>query len=184
MGQAERGGEQIIEAKKAKQKAKEEAKQNIKNELIANEKLILQALQSGTAQSDGLICEFDGGVGDILLIYDNRVTIRRKGVSNFVIMGLKGDKTIYIADMTSVQIKQGGFTAGYLQFSLPGGNESRGGVIDAMGDENTIAFGADKNEIAQEIVKYINKILRKIKSPQTVAPTVVNQVSICGKILT
>ena len=117
-----------------------------------------------SSQIEGLIYEFDGGVGDILFVFEDRVTIRHKGVLNFFAMGMKGDKTIYLSDITSVQLKEAGFTAGYIQFSLPGGNQGAGGVFDAAQDEDTITFGADKNDSAKEIANYLNEALRKIKT--------------------
>ena len=40
---------------------------------------------------------FDGGVGDILEVYEDKVIIKHKGILNFFAMGIKGDKTIYYA---------------------------------------------------------------------------------------
>ena len=114
---------------------------------------------------DDAIYEFDGGVGDILFVYEDRIVIRHKGVLNFFAMGMKGDKTVYLSDITSVQLKKVGMlTAGYLQFSLPGGNENNKGVFGATQDENSITFGADKNDKAEEIANYLNEALRRIKT--------------------
>ncbi|MFK0300294.1 DUF4429 domain-containing protein [Brevundimonas sp. NPDC090276] len=69
------------------------------------------------------------------------VTISRKGVLGFLTQGLKGDKIIKLSSITAVQFKAVGMiTSGYLQLSLMGGNESRGGVFDATQDENTVMF--------------------------------------------
>lgn len=69
------------------------------------------------------------------------VTISRKGVLGFLTQGLKGDKIIKLSSITAVQFKKVGMiTSGYLQLSLTGGNESRGGVFDATQDENTVMF--------------------------------------------
>lgn len=114
---------------------------------------------------------FDGGVGDKLSVYEDRVVIKHKGVLNFMAMGIHGDKTIYYSDLTAIQYKAGGMLAGHIQFSLLGGNESRGGVLNAASDENTITFNADKNAEAQKICEYINNKLREIKTAKT-APVV------------
>ena len=91
------------------------------------------------------IFELNGGVGDTLLVYDDKVVITHKGILNFFAMGIKGDKTLYYSDITSVQYKKPGFTAGYIQFSLPGGRESTGGVFAATNDENTITLSNTKS---------------------------------------
>lgn len=71
----------------------------------------------------------------------NNVTISRKGVLGFLTQGLKGDKVIRITSITSVQFKKVGMiTSGYIQFSLMGGSEAKGGVFDATQDENTVMF--------------------------------------------
>lgn len=107
---------------------------------------------------------FDGGVGDKLTVYEDRAIIQHKGVLNFMAMGIHGDKTIYFADLTAIQYKPGGALSGHLQFSVLGGNESRGGVLSAASDENTITFVADKNGEAQKIHDYINNKLRELKA--------------------
>lgn len=53
----------------------------------------------------------------------------------FLLQGLKGKKDIYFHNITSIQIKKQGLTVGYLQFSLPGGNESKRGVFASANDE-------------------------------------------------
>lgn len=110
------------------------------------------------------IYKLDGGVGDILLVYEDRIVIQHKGVLNAFAMGLKGDKTLYYSDITSVQYKKPGWTAGYVQFSLPGGRENTGGVFGATQDENTITINAKVANLAEEIVDFINKKLREIKT--------------------
>lgn len=90
-----------------------------------------------------------------LTINDNSLSIRRKGALNLMTQGLKGEKTIPLKSITSVQIKKPGLTNGYIQFSLPGGNESKGGVFKATQDENTIMFSKkyynDMLELKQSI---------------------------------
>lgn len=113
------------------------------------------------------IYEFNGGVGDILLVYEDRIQIKHKGVLNFLAMGIKGDKTIYYTDLTSVQFKKAGWTSGHIQFSLLGGRESVGGVLSASSDENTITFKGGLNEKAEEIVNYINKKIKEARTPKS-----------------
>lgn len=113
------------------------------------------------------IYNFNGGVNDILIVYDDRVVIQHKGMLNLIAMGNKGDKTIYFSDITSIQFAKPAFISpAYIQFSIPGGNESRGGSWDALSDENTITLKSDKDILAkaEEIVAYLNEALRKTKN--------------------
>ena len=71
---------------------------------------------------------------------------------------LKGKKDIFLKDITSIQIKKPGLTVGYIQFSLPRGIESTGGVFDVVKDENTLTFhGKNKYESVLKIKEYIEK---------------------------
>lgn len=101
---------------------------------------------------------FDGGVGDILEVYEDKVIIKHKGVLNFFAMGIKGDKTIYYTNLSSVEFKRAGFVSGRIQFSLLGGRESTGGAFSAASDENTITFGKSTlNDEAEKIAEFINR---------------------------
>ena len=60
---------------------------------------------------------FKGGTKSTITIIDNKILIKRKGFNNFVNQGLKGEKTIFIKNISSVQIKKNGLTNGYIQFS-------------------------------------------------------------------
>ena len=105
------------------------------------------------------IISFKGGNGRIEL-YENFVRIDRGTITGFMMQGLKGKKDIYFSSISSVEIKKPGLTAGFIQFTLPGGNESRGGVSDAVKDANTVTFGPyykHKYEQAVEIKDYIEK---------------------------
>lgn len=78
--------------------------------------------------------EFDG----------NFIAIRHKGALGRLTVG-KGEKRIPLSSITSVQIKPAGaLVNGYIQFSLPGGNEKRATfgrqTLDAAEDENSVIF--------------------------------------------
>ena len=172
----------------AQKQATKEAERNIKassKEAKRNNKEDTKEAQHSITKAekqDGMVYKFDGGAGDILLVYEDRVTIRRKGLVNVIVMGLKGDKTLYLSDITSIQFKKAGITAGYIQFSIPGGVEGSGGVFDAVQDENTITF-KENDKLAEEIVSYLNGQLRKIKSPTPQTTTIVNQVSVADELM-
>lgn len=105
------------------------------------------------------------GIYDSLLVYDDYLTITPKGV----LEGLKGSKTIPFHSITAIQFKQAWLSSGYLQFTIPGGNESRGGVLDAVTDENTFLFDGAGNYRAETIKKYIETRMREIRTPKSVA---------------
>jgi hypothetical protein len=76
-----------------------------------------------------------------LEVDDSYVTITRKGGMAKVTYGFtRGEKRIAIDSITSVQFKAAGMTAGYIQFTLAGANESTRGVVAAMKDENSVGF--------------------------------------------
>lgn len=136
------------------------------------------------SQKEKPIYELDGGVGDILFVYEDRVMIRHKGALNFLAMGIKGDKTLYYADITSVQYKRPGNLSGHIQFSLPGGRESTGGVMAASSDENTITItGKGKSaEIAEKVVEFINQKIREYKTNKNGSTTVIQQTSAADEL--
>jgi hypothetical protein len=104
------------------------------------------------------------GVGETLQVFENRLNITPKGVLGFMTKGLKGTKTIPFASIVAVQFKKSGLTAGYIQFTIPGGVESRGGVLDSALDENTFMF-AGQNDLALEIKHYIENRVEEIRNP-------------------
>lgn len=81
------------------------------------------------------------GSNGVIELYENKITIKRKGFSSFILQGLKGDKDIYINQISSIQLKKPNWaTKGYVQFSFLGGHESKSGIFNATQDENTVMF--------------------------------------------
>ena len=109
------------------------------------------------------------GVQDLLEVFEDRVTITPKGVLGFLNKGIKGTKEIPFRSIVAVQFKQAGaLFSGYLQFTIPGGNESKGGIFAATKDENTFMFAHTKNNAqAKEIKEYIDEAIRRSQAPQT-----------------
>jgi len=103
------------------------------------------------------IISFKGRNGKVEL-YKDFLRLDRNTAMGFLNQGFKGQKDIYFKNITAIQIKEPGFSVGYLQFSILGGNESRGGIFAAVKDENTICFnGNDKYKQALKIKEYIEK---------------------------
>lgn len=121
---------------------------------------------------EATIFDFKSSVGDGLKVYEDRIVISHSGILNFFAMGVHGDKTIYYTDLTAVQYKKPGWTAGHIQFSLLGGRESVGGVLAASSDENTITINAKETEEAERIVAYIQNKIKEAKQPKSAATAV------------
>lgn len=115
------------------------------------------------------------GVQDVLEVYEDRLAITPKGVLAFFNKGLKGRKEIPFASIVAIQLKKHDYLSnGYIQFTISGGIESRGGIFAAVRDENTVVFrGEQNNALADEICLWINKqpdAARSIK-PTNSTPT-------------
>ena len=108
------------------------------------------------------------GVGEVLQVFEDKITITPKGVLGFLAKGLKGTKTIPIASITAIQFREAGLVNGYLQFTIPGGVESRGGALAAARDENTFMFSA--NDGAVEIKEFIEARRRALRQGARPSP--------------
>jgi hypothetical protein len=81
------------------------------------------------------------GYNGTLVLTDTGVLIKR-GVKGFLLGGgmLRGDKSIPYSSIVAIQLKKAGMTAGYIQLSLKGGSEAKGGLFQSASDENTVNF--------------------------------------------
>ena len=132
------------------------------------------------------------GVQDLLEVFPDKVSIMPKGVLGFLNKGLKGTKTIPFTSITAIQFKDAGLiTSGFLQFTIPGGNESRGGLFAATQDENTFMFretssfsNAESNR-AREIKEYIEAKVQEARLPrQTATPNLSDELQKLAKLNT
>ncbi len=112
------------------------------------------------------------GVQDTLRVFEDRVTITPRGVLGFFNKGITGTKEIPFSSITAIQFREAGpVISGFMQFTIPGGNESRGGIFAATKDENTFMFASPGNNLtAKEIKSYIDSAIRQLRTPQTMAP--------------
>lgn len=82
----------------------------------------------------------DGSNGSVEFAGDS-IIIRRKGLANKLTQGFQGDKHIPLRSVTAVQFRSAGsMMAGMIQFSILGGREFRGGMLEATKDENAVMF--------------------------------------------
>lgn len=100
------------------------------------------------------------GVNGQLELYGDKIVIKRKGTLSRLTQGLfKGDKTIFISQVSGIQLKPGGWaTNGYIQFAMSGSSESKKGILDATRDENTVMFKKQDNELVNNIKQKIEEI--------------------------
>lgn len=110
----------------------------------------------------------------IITITEKSITIKRKGVLNAMTQGSKGEKTIPFKNITAIQLKKPVVTSGYIQFTLAGGNESRGGVFNATADENTVMFSSKYWKEMQELKAYIEERQDELDQP-TVNTTIIQK---------
>lgn len=106
-----------------------------------------------------MLIELDGVNGQLHL-YENKVVITRKGALAKLTQGFtKGDKSIYLSQISGIQIKPGtNLTNGYIQFTLSGGKESTKGVLSATQDENTVMFKKKDNALVEQIRDEIERL--------------------------
>ncbi|KAA8371133.1 hypothetical protein FE410_05435 [Leuconostoc carnosum] len=82
---------------------------------------------------------------------DNKfVRIARGGVSNAILQGLDGEKSILLSSITAFQIKEPGLITGYMQLMHPGSSDIKAGE-SAIQDEYTIPFIKSEKSIVLSI---------------------------------
>lgn len=112
------------------------------------------------------------GVNGAIELTKNKIIIKRKGFLALMTQGFKGDKEIYINQISSVQLKKTNLLLnGYIQFTFSGGKEAKGGITQATKDENTVMFNKSqekgfinlKNKI-EEYIHDLNKPIEKVEN--------------------
>ena len=107
--------------------------------------------------------------GTKLEVYDDHlvITFMQTGslMANIARGGALGGKKIDFEILTSVQFREpSGLTVGFIQFAYPGSMESRGGVVAAINDENSVPVAPKDVALAREIVAFIDKRRKEIKA--------------------
>lgn len=78
--------------------------------------------------------------GRLLLVYNDRVVFSRKGVLGSLLWSLKGDKTIFYQNLTSVEFKNCGLFTGFIEFIFPGSGDEKGDAISGINNQNRFNF--------------------------------------------
>ena len=100
---------------------------------------------------------FEGRSGT-LVITDTGIIMKRSG--GLLSGHTSAEKNIPYKNITAVQFKRAGFTVGFIQFTLKGAGEAKGGVFEAVTDENTVTFANE--EKTREFEKAKNLIEERI----------------------
>lgn len=119
--------------------------------------------------TEGALYTLRNNNGSTLDVYDTYVELSHQNLMSALAMsGLKGKKRISIQSISAIDFKKAMFKeAGYIQFSIMGA-ERHGGTLSAAGDENSILFNESLNDLAQEIVDYIENKKAQFSAPQVI----------------
>lgn len=104
-----------------------------------------------------------------LELTDSVLRIRRKGILALMTQGLKGEKEIVIAEISSIQFEQAdNFINGYVQFTYPGARKPREGEFQGAKDANTVVFRVSQQPDIEALVEELQRRMAaaKLKSSQ------------------
>lgn len=121
----------------------------------------------------------------LLKVYEDKVTISRRTAMGFVSQGLKGDKTFFYSDLSSIEYKRPSFIAnGYIKFITAGTVETKQniGILGtttgkAFKDDNTLILRAFNKEIpkkSEELYKYILLKINECKNKNILVNNISN----------
>jgi hypothetical protein len=106
----------------------------------------------------------EGSNGSVEL-QENGIVIRRKGLANILTQGIQGDKMVPYSNITAVQFKTAGtFMAGMIQFTLQGGREFKGGLMEATKDENAVLFEKKQQQSFEAVRDHVQGKLMEQES--------------------
>lgn len=115
-----------------------------------------------TAAGDNGVISFDGAW---IIIQ------RTRSLGTFVNQGVQGDRYILARTVTAIEFLAPGRGKGFIAFDFPGKNPPRGGIFDAMADENAVVFSAKSEREFRAVFDAIRQALRSVGPAQPVAPS-------------
>jgi hypothetical protein len=104
------------------------------------------------------------GYNGTLEVFDNKLVIKR----GIMYHKGRGEKEIYLRNVSGIQLKKPGLSSGYFQISHSGAKEHKGGAWSAVYDENTIVIGS--GGVYKEFEGAKRMIEQKIDALHTPAP--------------
>ena len=113
-----------------------------------------------------------------LELVNNAVVIRKRGFANAMASGINGERSIPISTITAIQLKLGGWVAGYILFSYAGSKPFAGGIIEATHDPDAFLFDKSHNDEITAFKAKVEQLMRESKttSPVTVAPSLAEEI--------
>ena len=129
-------------------------------------------------KTEGALYTLRNNSGSTLDVFETYIELNHQNLmSTLAMSGFKGKKRISIQSISAIDFKKAMFKdAGYIQFSVMGA-ERHGGTLNAASDENSILFNESLNDLAQEIVDYIEN-----KKNQSISPQVIQTSSAADEI--
>lgn len=109
--------------------------------------------------------------------------IRHKGFANILTAGIHGEISIPLESVSAVQFKAAGFTAGFIQFTLVGGNIRPGGVMEATKDVNAVLFNKKQQGQFEDLRSTIEFKLSNIRAARSGRTTSTIPVSVADELL-
>ncbi|MFJ2017233.1 DUF4429 domain-containing protein [Streptomyces nodosus] len=114
------------------------------------------------------------GTGGEIHFDGQYVTIRHAGFLGRLSVG-KGEKRLHVSQISAVQWKPAGRVVnGFIQFTIPGGNEVRSEfgkqTFDAAGDENSMVFTRQQAPAFEALRAAIDTAIAQQHAPQPAAP--------------
>lgn len=107
----------------------------------------------------------EGSNGSVEYLGD-RIVIRRKGLANVLTQGVQGDKTVPLSRITAVQFRPAGsMMAGLIQFTIQGGREFRGGMLEATKDENAVMFTREQEPAFAQLREQVESAIMAGTTP-------------------
>ena len=113
-----------------------------------------------------------------ILVYNDRVVVKRKGLFAFASQGIKGDTTFFYRSLSGIDYKKPGLTNGYMRFITAGTatyNTGTGLFVTPQSstqDPNTVILRAFNRKVPSLSEEIYNFIQQKISEVQT--NTVIN----------
>lgn len=108
----------------------------------------------------------------ILIADDEKVSLERKGLVNFINNGNPGTTVIPYRSIASIDYKRPGLSRGHLVIIPASGEERRGGIgaldfISVWGKKNAVIFGRAYASQMDELKSFLDKKIDETRRPAT-----------------
>jgi hypothetical protein len=110
------------------------------------------------------------GSGGSVTVYADSVVIAHRGLLG----GFGGEKTIPLANITSIRLRKAGFFRGCIQFGVAGAMEQRVSLFGRP-DPNTVVFGFLKTAAFVRLKAYVEKLQAQARTKGTATSSVVQE---------